>query len=220
LFLIAAGAGGGLASAQNAASELTLFSNPGVGGAQFTVTGPRTKLALPFVPRSAAIAGGGSWQICSQADYQGKCLVIGATMNALDFGAVGSARPLDATKPAPPPPSATAWKEVVRLDVRDGADRDLAASRDTKTMFREVQVCSERSTVRIRRAEVQLRNKQWQRLFVPLVLEEGKCSNAIDLLGGPTRIRAVRFEYEAWTPGLARGTISVKALPNVTVTPR
>ena len=82
--------------------------------------------------------------------------------------------------------------------------------------YREVMVCAERSTIRLRRAEVQFDNGRWQRLFLPLALAEGKCSKAIELEGGGRRIRALRFDYEAWKPGISRGTVVVRALPKVT----
>jgi hypothetical protein len=204
-----------IAQAQTA-REITFFSNNTPSGAKYTVTGPRTNVAMPFVPRSAILQGGGTWQVCSGQDYTGKCLVLSSNVvRNLGFGAIRSVRPVGATAPAPAP-----WKEVARLDVRDRAERDTAAVNDRQTSFRQIRVCSERRTVRIRRAEVQFANGDWQRLFVPLALSQGKCSNAIDLLKPPRRLRAVRFEYEAWTPGMARATISVKALPSVTPQPR
>lgn len=213
---VAATSGLGAAHGQTGtAQEITFFSNPGMSGARFTVTGPRTNLSIPYEPRSAALQGGGSWQICSETDYRGKCLVIAATMRELNFGPVRSIRRLDTTTPAPSP-----WKEIARLDVRDRADRDTVGSTDRCSLFREIKVCSERNTIRIRRAEVQLGNGQWQRLFVPLALEQGRCSDDIKLLGNVRRIRAVRFKFEAWTLGIARGIISVKALPHVQVQPR
>lgn len=197
------------------AKEITFFSNPGMSGGRFTVTGPRTNLTLPYVARSAILQGDGSWQICSAVNYGGKCTVIGANQRNLDFGVIRSIRPLNATMPSPGP-----WREIARLNVRDHADRDLVPVSDRQTLFRKIQVCSERNSIRIRRAEVQLGNGTWQRLFLPLVLNEGQCSDGIDLFGEGRRIRAVRFEYEAWTAGVERGTVSVKALPKVTVQPR
>lgn len=127
-------------------------------------------------PAQRSAAGWGSWQICSETEYRGKCLVIGANRRDLDFGPVRSIRVVGEAKPAPTP---SQFKEIGRLTVRDRADRDTLVSSDRSTLFREIRVCSERNTIRIRRAEVQLGNGEWQRLFVPLVLEEGKCSNDI-----------------------------------------
>jgi hypothetical protein len=215
LAIVAAAIAASVSTQAQAAQEVTFFSNTGMSGARFTVTGPRTRLSLPYVPRSAVLQGGGSWQICSANDFGGKCTVIGEDQRNLNFGTIRSIRPLNATSPSPGP-----WQEIARLNVRDRADRDFAVSTDTQSRFREIKVCSERSTIRIRRAEVQLGNGTWQRLFLPLALNEGQCSDGIGLFGDGRRIRAVRFEYEAWTAGMERGTISVKALPKAEVQPR
>lgn len=61
------------------ARELTFFSNSGFSGARFTVTGPRTTLDLPFVPRSAMLQGGSSWQVCAARDYRDPCQTIAAS---------------------------------------------------------------------------------------------------------------------------------------------
>lgn len=195
------------------APELTLFSNPGFSGAQFTVTGPRTKLSIPFKPRSAIVKGGGAWEVCRGQDYKAGCVTISSKERDLQMGLLGinSARPLGM--------SADPWREVARLNVRDRAEQDTARIGDGGS-FTQIMVCAERNTVRLRRAEVQLSDQRWQRLFVPLALDPGKCSKGIDLLNGPRQIRAVRFDYEAWSPGFTSGTIVVKALPHVEVQPR
>lgn len=211
LILLAALASAGTALAQEA-REITLFSNEGLSGARFTVTGPRNTLNLEFVPESAALNGGGSWQLCSGPEFTGNCTTVSATTRRLAIGAVRSARPIVV--------QTSAWREVARLNVRDRADRDLVYVSNRSALYREIKVCAERSTIRIRRAEVQLGTGEWQRLSVPLVLTQGQCSDAIDLLAAPRRLRAVRFEYEAWTAGMERGTITVSALPHVTAQPR
>jgi hypothetical protein len=200
------------------AQEITFFADPGFSGARFTVTGPRTILDLPFIPRSAALQGGGSWSMCDMREYGGTCKTITDSNRDLNFSAVRSVRPLSNSGGGGASENA-AWREIARLDVRDRADRDIAYVR-TKDVFREVKVCAERNTIRIRRAEVQLGDGYWQRMFVPLTLTPGNCSDAIDLVGDARRIRAVRFEYEAWTAGIARGTVVVKALPYVEKQPR
>lgn len=81
-------------------------------------------------------------------------------------------------------------------------------------------VCAERSTIRLRRAEVQFDNGRWQRLFLPSRSPRGKCSKAINLEGGGRAIRALRFDFEAWKPGISRGTVVVRVLSKVTHQPR
>lgn len=208
-------ASAGTAVAQSApAKEMTFFSNTGMSGGRFTVSGTRSKLDLPFLPRSVALQGDGKWEVCSEEDYRGRCETIVASQRDFDFGQVSSVRSAGVTTPA------GQWREIARLNVRDRADRDVLPSNDRQTVFRQIKVCSERNTIRVRRAEAQLGNGQWQRLFIPLTLSQGECSNAIDLLGNKRRIRAVRFEYETWTVGMERGTVSVQALPQVTAQPR
>lgn len=196
------------------AREITFFSEPGFSGARYTATGDRNNANLPFRPRSALIAGGGSWQVCSGNDGAGSCDTIAQSTRDLQlrFATVGSIKvnALIAVSP---------WREIVRLNVLDRADRDLAGVND-QTPFRQVMVCAERKPIRIRRAELGLGNGQWMRLFLPVVLDGGRCSKPIDLLRGPRRIHAVRFEYEAWSAGVARGTVVVKALPQVVAQPR
>jgi hypothetical protein len=200
------------------AQEITFFADPGFRGARFTVTGPRTILDLPFIPRSAALKGGGSWSVCNMREYGGTCRTIADSDRDLNFTVIRSVRPLNEGSGSGDWANA-AWREIARLNVRDRADRDTAYVR-TNDLFREVKVCAERNTIRIRRAEVQLGNGYWQRMFVPLALTPGNCSEAIDLMGNARRIRAVRFEYEAWTAGIARGTVVVKALHYVEKQPR
>jgi hypothetical protein len=192
------------ASAQRA-RELTFFSNPGFSGAQFTVTGPRTSLNIPFSPRSAILRGGGGWEVCSRRDYSGECVTV--RTNERDLRLAGS-RALSA-RPAGMPQ--TPWREIARLSVRDRAEQDTASLRSSER-FKELMVCAERNTVRLRRAEVRSENGRWQRLFLPLALPAGECSKGIALQGAP-RLRAIRFEYETWSAGVAGGTIIVRALP-------
>lgn len=197
------------------AQEITFYSEPGFRGAQFTVTGPRTVLDIPFTPRSAMLQGG-SWQVCNMRDYAGTCRSISDNNRDLNFTVIRSIRP---TNYGGGSGAGGNWREIARLNVRDRADHDTVGVRGND-LYREVKVCAERNTIRIRRAEVQLGNGQWQRMFLPLALSAGDCSNAIDLLGNARRIRALRFEYEAWTAGVARGTVVVKALPSVEKQPR
>lgn len=215
LVIVTALAAVGAAVAQSAPpEEMTFFSNTGMSGSRFTVTGTRTKLDLAFLPRSLALQGDGRWEICSEEDYRGRCETISASQRDFTFGQVRSVRALQATASIAP------WREIAQLNVRDRADRDVAPSNDRQSVFNQIKICSERNTIRIRRAEAQLGNGRWQRLFIPLALSQGECSNAVDLLGKNRRIRAVRFEYETWSAGMERGTISVRALPQVTVQPR
>jgi hypothetical protein len=201
-----------IAEAQTA-REITFFSNTGFSGARFTVTGPREILDLPFEPRSAMLQGGGSWQVCSEPRYAGTCRVI--VGNERDVARanrrIGSVRPAAET--------VGGRREILRLGVTDRSERDNAPIGD-RGEFVDVVVCAERNTVRMRNAYVQLQDRQWQRLFLPLVLGAGECSDPIDLRGERQRIRAFRFEYEAWTAGFSGATVVVQAKPYVERQPR
>ncbi|MGH8336044.1 MAG: hypothetical protein ACRETL_04300, partial [Gammaproteobacteria bacterium] len=163
-----------LAQAQ-VAREITFFSDPGYRGARYTVTGPRTNLSIPFVPRSALLQGGASWEICNSRDYRGTCNTLRDSTRDLRFAVIRSARPHSYGGGG-----FGNWREIGRLNVRDRADRDTLYVRSNE-LFREVKVCSVRNTLRIRRAEVQLGNGNWQRMFVPPVLTSGRCSSSTDL---------------------------------------
>lgn len=201
---------GAVPSSAQQAREMTFFSNPGFGGAQFTVTGPRSNLEMPFEPRSVIVRGGGSWLVCAGVNYGGGCATIAGDDRNLRMR-VHSVRPSGVVE--------AQWLEIVRLNVRDRAERDTAAVRDNG-LYSEVMVCAERSTIRLRRAEIQLDDGGWQRLFLPLALAPGECSKGIDLLGRGRRIRAVQFDYEALSLGVARGTVVVRARPYAERDPR
>lgn len=203
----------GSAVAQQA-RELTFFSNPGYSGARFTVTGPRTILDLPFTPRSAMLRGGGSWQLCGGRDYRAPCQTIAANQRdlRLSFPRVASIRPAVA-------PPISPWREISRITVRDRATTDTIRINDRQP-YLELKICGERSIVRVRRAEVQLDGRHWQRLFVAPALAPGACTRAIDLTGEGRRITALRFDYEAWSPGWRGGMLVVSALPHVRPQPR
>lgn len=81
-----------------ASQEMTVFSNPGYSGAQFTVTGPRETLNIPFQARSILLREGGSWQICSANHYGGGCQTISSSTRDLNI-TLASARPLETAPP-------------------------------------------------------------------------------------------------------------------------
>jgi hypothetical protein len=103
------------------------------------------------------------------------------------------------------------WQELKRVLVNDRADFDVVLVGGDQ-MYRVVKVCAERQPIRIRRAGVRLENGTYQRLFLPLVLQPGSCSKEIKLQGAPRRIHFFDFDYEAWSAGIARGTIVIQGL--------
>lgn len=203
----------GASAAAQAPREITFFSSVGFSGAQFTVTGSRTKLRLPFEPRSAMIRGGGTWEVCTAREYGGDCRFIVRSERDLGraYRHIGSIRPTEVT--------VSARREVARVSVTDRSEFDTVPVRDDGE-FVDVVVCAERSTVRMRNAYAELEGGRTQRLFLPLVLDAGECSNPIELQGERPRIRAFRFEYEAWTAGFAGATVVDRAKPYVEREPR
>jgi hypothetical protein len=76
--------------------ELTLFSNPGYTGFRYTVTGPSLNVRLPWTARSAIVAPGDQWQLCTDAGYEGQCTILRDNTRNLGFF-VASARPAGPT---------------------------------------------------------------------------------------------------------------------------
>jgi uncharacterized protein YcfJ len=68
----------GLAVATTAAAQVTFYSRDDFGGQQFTANGPvRNFERLGFNDRaSSAIVNGGNWQVCSDAFFNGRCVVL------------------------------------------------------------------------------------------------------------------------------------------------
>lgn len=91
----------GLVGAAHAAAQATFFQDDGFQGRQFTADGPVENLANSgFNDEISAIAiRGGAWQVCSDAYFQGRCVVLqpGEYPSMRQFGmndAISSARPL------------------------------------------------------------------------------------------------------------------------------
>ena len=92
------------ASAQSR-GEVTFYSDIAFRGQTFTVTGARENVRLPFVVRSARVAPGESWEICTNTRYRGTCNVVDDTQGNVAWR-VGSVRPL-ANQGLPPSNSAS-----------------------------------------------------------------------------------------------------------------
>ncbi len=103
------------ASAQRS-GQLTFYSDIGFRGQSYTVTGPRTNVSVPFSIRSAQVAPGESWEICTSTEYGGRCQTIAESIANAAL-TVRSARPANATTlPAPipvPPANAQSLRGMV-----------------------------------------------------------------------------------------------------------
>ena len=68
----------GLAAATTAAAQVTLYSHDDFHGQQFTANGRVHNLdRLGFNDRaSSAVVNGGDWQVCEDANFQGRCVIL------------------------------------------------------------------------------------------------------------------------------------------------
>lgn len=97
------------------------------------------------------------------------------------------------------------WQELAR-ETASGSASTTIHPVGIDQRFRAVMLCAEGGTVRLRRMEVRLDGRVWQRLDVPQVLQQGQCTDPLDLRGGNRRIHAVRFAFERLSPGEEAGT--------------
>jgi hypothetical protein len=109
------------------------------------------------------------------------------------------------TKPQP----AWGWHELGRVHVRDNAEKDLAFLNDGDDII-EVRLCAEGNGIRLRNAELWMTGDKRQKLWLPLILEAGKCSNAIAVQGGPIRVTHVALEYEALSLGAEGAHVTIQ----------
>ncbi len=106
------------------------------------------------------------------------------------------------------------WVVVGSQHVRDGADKDLAIL-DADRPLTEIRVCARENAVRLRNATAWLPGDQRQKLWLPLVLEAGRCSAPIKVRGAPQRVTHVAFEYEAMSPGWAGARLVIAGKPDL-----
>lgn len=86
--------------------ELTLFSDVGFRGQSRTVSEARNVLTVPFIVRSARIAGGRTnWEVCTRANFRGPCNTVSVDQGNVRW-TVASARPAAPQVQPPRPPAA------------------------------------------------------------------------------------------------------------------
>jgi hypothetical protein len=100
------------------------------------------------------------------------------------------------------------WQELGRVHVRDDAEKDLAFLSDGDDVV-EIRVCAERNTIRLRNAELWMAGDKRQKLWLPLVLEAGKCSDPDKVQGGPIRVTHLALEYEAMSLDVEGAHLSI-----------
>lgn len=89
------------AAQQQRPGELTLYSEIAFRGRTYTVTGPRENIRVPFRVRSATIAPGDDWEICTDFRYRGRCNRVSETQGNVAW-TVRSARPAASWSGRPP----------------------------------------------------------------------------------------------------------------------
>lgn len=101
--------------------------------------------------------------------------------------------------------------ELGRIHVRASAEKDLAFLHDGDDVV-EVRVCAERHAIRLRNAELWMSGDKRQKLWLPLLLDEGKCSDPIEVKGGPIRVTHLSLEYEAFGLDAESAHLSIHGL--------
>jgi hypothetical protein len=108
----------------------------------------------------------------------------------------GAAAPLSDNQ-APDEP---AWRVLGRRNVAAAPIRDVVSVAD-RGRFEEVRLCAERGELRLRYAEVKLRDGGMQRLASPLMVAPGGCARSERIFGGARAIHDFAFDYEPTPPG-------------------
>jgi hypothetical protein len=106
------------------------------------------------------------------------------------------------------------WITLGTQHVRDTAEKDLAFL-DADQPLMEIRVCARENTVRLRNATAWMPGDARQKLWLPLVLEKGRCSKPIRVRGAPRRVTHIAFEYEAMSPGWAGAQLVIAGRPAV-----
>jgi hypothetical protein len=100
------------------------------------------------------------------------------------------------------------WTVVGTQHVRDSAERDLAVL-DAGQPLSAIRVCAAERSIRLRNATAWLPKDKRQKLWLPLVIEAGRCSDPIKVQGAPQKVTHIAFEYEALGADWAGGRLIV-----------
>lgn len=129
-------------------------------------------------------------------------------LSACIFAAAAQAQTEAQTAAGTKPHVGQGWHELGRVHVRDNAEKDLAFLKDGDDVV-EVRVCAEGNAIRLRNAELWMSGDKRQKLWLPLILGAGDCSDPIKVQGGPIRVTHLALEYEAMTLGAEGAHLSV-----------
>jgi hypothetical protein len=129
-------------------------------------------------------------------------------LSTLALATVASAQTQAQTAAGTKPHVGQGWHELGRVHVRDNAEKDLAFLKDGDDVV-EVRVCAEGNAIRLRNAELWMSGDKRQKLWLPLILGAGECSDPIKVQGGPIRVTHVALEYEAMSLGAEGAHLSI-----------
>jgi len=100
------------------------------------------------------------------------------------------------------------WHDLGRVHVRDSAEKDLAFLRDGENVV-QIRLCAEPNAIRLGNAELWMADDRRQKLWLPLVLTANKCSDSIEVQGGPIRVTHLALECEAMSLGTEGAHLSI-----------
>jgi len=129
-------------------------------------------------------------------------------LSTLALATVASAQTQAQTAAGTKPHVGQGWHELGRVHVRDNAEKDLAFLKDGDDVV-EVRVCAEGNAIRLRNAELWMSGDKRQKLWLPLILGAGECSDPIKVQGGPIRVTHLALEYEAMSLGAEGAHLSI-----------
>ena len=129
-------------------------------------------------------------------------------LSTLALATIASAQTQAQTAAGTKPRVGQGWQELGRVHVRDNAEKDLAFLKDGDDVV-EVRVCAEGNAIRLRNAELWMSGDKRQKLWLPLILGAGECSDPIKVQGGPIRVTHLALEYEAMSLGAEGAHLSI-----------
>jgi len=129
-------------------------------------------------------------------------------LSTLALATIASAQTQAQTAAGTKPHVGQGWHELGRVHVRDNAEKDLAFLKDGDDVV-EVRVCAEGNAIRLRNAELWMSGDKRQKLWLPLILGAGECSDPIKVQGGPIRVTHLALEYEAMSLGAEGAHLSI-----------
>jgi hypothetical protein len=129
-------------------------------------------------------------------------------LSTLALATVASAQTQAQTAAGTEPNVGPGWHELGRVHVRDNAEKDLAFLKDGDDVV-EVRMCADGNAIRLRNAELWMSGDKRQKLWLPLILGAGECSDPIKVQGGPIRVTHLALEYEAMSLGAEGAHLSI-----------